>query len=125
MNLFIFKFQDTDPEDFRNEVEQNWNTWLEMYVERLNYETCDIENESDIQTFEEKRKRMMNENNPCYILRNYLAEDAIKKSENGDFSEVKLLLKALQDPYNPKAEFTRYSRKPSKSACSLRVSCSS
>lgn len=26
--------------------------------------------------------------NPCYILRNWMAQDVIKAAENGDFSEV-------------------------------------
>lgn len=48
---------------------------------------------------------MMNQNNPRYILRNYLVQIAIKKAEQGDYSEIHRLIKLLQDPYDGKGEF--------------------
>lgn len=42
---------------------------------------------------------VMHTNNPKYILRNYMAQNAIEAAENGDFSEVQRVLKLLEAPY--------------------------
>ena len=109
-----------------NEIKESWNSWLKLYIERLNYEVQNVkDNKDELIKLDLRRKQVMNENNPCYVLRNYLAEEAIKKAENGDFSEARKLLSALENPYSERIEFENYTRKPSKSACKLRVSCSS
>ena len=38
--------------------------------------------------------------NPAVVLRNHLAETAIRAAEGGDFSEVQRLLKVLSAPYD-------------------------
>lgn len=48
----------------------------------------EIESISDADTWNTDRVRVMNSNNPKYILRNYIAQNAIEAAENGDFSEV-------------------------------------
>jgi len=65
--------------------------------------------------------------NPRYVLRNWMAESAIKKAEKDDFSEVQFLLKVLQSPYtiNEEAEKKGYADPPPKWACTISVSCSS
>src|ERR1700733_2395471 len=120
-------FQELDSAQLNDETKQLWNSWLKIYIERLNHEVAHIKdaNQEELGELNEKRKSTMNENNPCYILRNYLAEEAIKKAEQGDFSEAKQLLAALENPFSERAEFEPYTRKPPKSACKLRVSCSS
>jgi len=82
-------------------------------------------NEKELHELDKKRKSTMNESNPRYVLRNYLAEEAIQKAEVGDFSEVKQLLAALERPFEENSSFDHYTRRPTKSACHLRVSCSS
>ena len=37
--------------------------------------------------------------NPKFVLRNYIMEEAIKKAENEDFSEVEKLLKIVLNPF--------------------------
>ena len=109
-----------------SEIKELWDSWLKMYIDRLNHEVSDIEgNQSELQNLDEQRKKVMNQTNPRYVLRNYLAEDAIQKAEAGDMTEAKQLLDALQDPYSERPQFDHYTAKPSRSACKLRMSCSS
>jgi uncharacterized protein YdiU (UPF0061 family) len=71
------------------------------------------------------RSRAMLQTNPKYILRNYMAQAAIEKAEQGDYSEVNLLLEVLQNPFeeHPKAE--HYAGLPPDWAEAISVSCSS
>ena len=48
----------------------------------------------------EQRAALMNKVNPKYVLRNYLAQQAIDKSEQGDHSMVNELLEVLRHPYD-------------------------
>jgi serine/tyrosine/threonine adenylyltransferase len=64
--------------------------------------------------------------NPKYILRNHLAEVAIRKArDEHDFSEVSTLLALLEHPYNEQPEFEAYAALPPAWAAHLEVSCSS
>jgi len=46
--------------------------------------------------------------NPRYILRNWVAQAAIEKAEQDDFSEVQFLLKLLQNPFRkPKSDYLK------------------
>ena len=67
--------------------------------------------------------------NPWIVLRNHLAEEAIRASQAGDRSEVARLLKALQRPFDEDAaraaEHARYAGFPPDWAQHLEVSCSS
>ena len=67
--------------------------------------------------------------NPWIVLRNHLAEEAIRASQAGDHSEVARLLKALQQPFDEDAaraaEHARYAGFPPDWAQHLEVSCSS
>ncbi|MFT5482650.1 MAG: hypothetical protein ACI9GW_001301 [Halieaceae bacterium] len=63
--------------------------WLHRYGERL------TENSST----EYERKEMMDKVNPKYVLRNYLAQLAIDKVEQGDTSLLQELFEVLKNPY--------------------------
>ena len=63
--------------------------WLETYLQRLNRET----------RTDAERASAMNRVNPLYVLRNYLAQQAIDKSEQGDHTMVLELLEVLKQPY--------------------------
>uniref|UniRef100_A0A8C7S444 Selenoprotein O n=1 Tax=Oncorhynchus mykiss TaxID=8022 RepID=A0A8C7S444_ONCMY len=65
--------------------------------------------------------------NPRYVLRNWMAESAIRKAEGNDFSEVELLQRILAQPYltQDAAEEAGYAAQPPWWAQGLNVSCSS
>ena len=92
-----------------------FDSWAVDYLRRL--ETQPL---SDSQ-----RCQAMQQVNPLYILRNYMAQTAIEAAEGGDYSELELLLKILNNPFvsNPEAE--KYAGLPPDWASSISVSCSS
>jgi serine/tyrosine/threonine adenylyltransferase len=70
----------------------------------------------------------MRQVNPKYILRNHLAEAAIRQAREGDFAEVNRLLKVLQRPFDEQSEQPESEADagfPPDWAQHLEVSCSS
>lgn len=67
----------------------------------------------------------MNGVNPLYVLRNHLAEEAIRAAKAGDASEIDTLLKLLRNPYVEQPGHERYAGLPPDWAGSIEVSCSS
>jgi len=63
--------------------------------------------------------------NPKYVLRNHLAQVAIAQAEQGDFSEVDILLTLLQSPYDEHPGFESRAQLPPDWAAHLQLSCSS
>jgi len=73
-----------------------------------------------------ERARAMRQLNPKYILRNHLAEVAIRRAaDHRDYSEVRRLYELLSSPYNEQPEFDEYARVPPEWARQIEVSCSS
>lgn len=94
-------------------------TWLQNYGRRVRSSGVD----------HEQRHSRMNAVNPKYVLRNYLAQLAIDKSEQGDHSMVKELLEVLSKPYEEQKGMERYAEKRpewarNRAGCSM-LSCSS
>jgi uncharacterized protein YdiU (UPF0061 family) len=71
------------------------------------------------------RAAAMNAVNPKYVLRNHLAEQAIRQARQKDFSEVARLLEILRQPFDEQPEAEAYAALPPDWASSLEVSCSS
>ena len=67
----------------------------------------------------------MNGVNPLYVLRNHLAEEAIRAAKSGDASEIDTLMKLLRNPYVAQPGHERYAGLPPDWAGSIEVSCSS
>ncbi len=72
-----------------------------------------------------QRALAMNAANPKFILRNHLAQEAIHRAEQGDFSETARLLKVLQRPFDEQPEHAAYADFPPDWAQHIEVSCSS
>ena len=97
-----------------------FKNFVRMYVERLAKEDINEENDSE-------RMEHMQNANPRYILRQWMAQSAILKAENDDFSEVQSLLKVLSSPFKTQkeAESAGYANPVPGWSKDLVVSCSS
>ena len=93
----------------------DFDHWSGDYNERLRNETLD----------EELRERNMRAVNPKYILRNYMAQEAIDAAQQGNYDLTRHLLMILQTPFDEHPEFERYAASPPDWAAALSVSCSS
>jgi uncharacterized protein YdiU (UPF0061 family) len=71
------------------------------------------------------RAAAMHRVNPKIVLRNHLAEAAIRQAQQGDFSEIERLAKALLRPFDELPEHEIYAGFPPDWAQHLEVSCSS
>lgn len=91
------------------------DAWLADYRQRLRAEN----------SIDAERKHAMDQVNPKYVLRNYLAQIAIDKASNKDFSEVEHLLQLLQHPFDEQPEHEAYAALPPDWAAGIEVSCSS
>ncbi|KAK2517008.1 hypothetical protein Q9966_014787 [Columba livia] len=96
------KLQQLTADDLLSRNKRHWKEWLEKYRVRLQKE---IESVSDADAWNADRVKVMNSNNPKYILRNYIAQNAIEAAENGDFSEVRNVLKLLENPFQEAESF--------------------
>ncbi|HEU4852537.1 MAG TPA: YdiU family protein [Telluria sp.] len=92
-----------------------FDAWAVRYRERLRRE----------HSVDSVRKAAMDEVNPKYVLRNYLAQVAIQKAQQKDFSEVARLLAVLENPFDEQPENEQYAALPPDWASGLEVSCSS
>jgi uncharacterized protein YdiU (UPF0061 family) len=92
-----------------------FDAWTDKYRERLNSESRD----------DAARKQAMDVVNPKYVLRNYLAQAAIEKAQQKDFSMVNDLLTVLHSPFDEHPEFAAWAAEPPIWADEISVSCSS
>lgn len=102
-----------------NDYIEEMTNWLSDYSVRR--ERDDIDNHT--------RFNNMNAVNPIYVFRNYLAQQAIDKAEQGDMSMIDELLEVLKTPYTEQSDKQHLSAKRpewarTKVGCSM-LSCSS
>lgn len=107
------------PEQLTAEYKAQLCAWLRAYGERVQHAGI----------ADAVRKARMNAVNPKYVLRNYLAQLAIDKAEQGDFSMLEDLLACLQKPYDEQPEYQIFAEKRpdwarQRPGCSM-LSCSS
>jgi uncharacterized protein YdiU (UPF0061 family) len=94
-------------------------TWLRSYAARVRLEGARAD----------ERRNRMNVANPKYVLRNYLAQEAIDALAAGDATVMERLMKVLERPYDAQPEHEALAdRRPewarNKPGCSA-LSCSS
>jgi protein adenylyltransferase len=89
--------------------------WLERYALRLRAEG----------SVDAQRSERMRRINPKYVLRNWLAQEAIEEAEAGQFGLIEELRRLFADPYEEHPGMERFAEPPSAKAREIAVSCSS
>lgn len=105
-------------ENFQS-FEKDWSNWLQNYAKQIIDENKDLA----------ERISAMNKINPKYVLRNYMAQLAIDKADEGDYSLVSELYELLKKPYDEQPEMEKwFVKRPdwakNRVGCSM-LSCSS
>ena len=92
-----------------------FDAWALRYARRLQAEG----------SVDAERAQRMRGVNPLYVLRNHLAETAIRRAQDGDDSEVRRLHRVLQTPFDEQVGCEADADFPPSWAQSIEVSCSS
>jgi uncharacterized protein YdiU (UPF0061 family) len=105
--------------DRRAAVMSALQAWLQQYAARVRDDVLDAAS----------RQQRMAAANPLYVLRNWLAQEAIEQAEQGDLGAVHALLEVLRHPYAQQPGRDHYAGKRpewarDKAGCSM-LSCSS
>jgi uncharacterized protein YdiU (UPF0061 family) len=90
-------------------------SWIVSFLERHAKETLS----------KDKRLELMNQFNPKFILRNYMAQEAIEAAEVNDFSKLETLMIVMTQPFEKLIEHQKFANKSPMWAKDLEISCSS
>lgn len=92
---------------------ESFNAWALQYSERIAHVDIGL------------RADLMLKNNPKFVLRNHLGEEAIRAAKLKDFSGVDTLLTLLQSPFDEHPGHDSFAGFPPDWAASIEISCSS
>ncbi|WP_417585239.1 protein adenylyltransferase SelO [Nitrincola sp.] len=93
----------------------DWAQWFQTYQQRVTQEHAS----GPI------RHQQMRSVNPYYLLRNYMAEEAIREATQGDYRLVNQLLPILRHPCEQHAAAERFMASPPDWAAAICLTCSS
>ena len=104
-------------DDFNTDVEAGFMQWIKLWQQRVSEEDPKL------------RIKTMNTTNPEYVLRNYLALNAIDAAEKGDFTVMEDIMRVLRTPYDEQPDAAQYAvRRPAwattRPGCTM-LTCSS
>jgi len=107
------------PDQVVGETKTRYANWIRAYLDRVEKDG----------TQDAVRRERMNRVNPKFVLRNYIAQLAIDKSEAGDHTLINELLEILRHPYDEQPEKAEFAQKRPewarhRAGCSM-LSCSS
>lgn len=85
-------------EAITSQIKDSWLYWFTQYLTRLQQEDTNDTN----------RKVAMNNVNPKYVLRNYMAQVAIEAAEKEDYSILEELHVLLKNPYQEQDSFEKW-----------------
>lgn len=77
------------PDSVGSDLRQRWGAWSKTYSQRVLRDGVP----------NQERSERMKAVNPKYVLRNYLAQNAIVAAEKGDLSVMDRLMRVLKTPY--------------------------
>ena len=90
-------------------------SWIVSFQERHIKEDLSVD----------KNLTSMNQVNPKFILRNYMAQEAIDAAEDSNFSKLETLIVVLTQPFEELKEHQKFANKSPAWAQDLEISCSS
>lgn len=106
-------------EELQKESKKEWLYWFAEYIETI----------QSLNSTDEERASQMNNINPKYVLRNYMAQLAIENAEKGKYDLIDELYQLLKKPYDEQPHYEKwFAKRPEwarhKVGCSM-LSCSS
>ena len=132
----------TEDQVKNDQFNAKWSEWLIDFTNILQQDKAEFvaaDTGDASNQWKESRLKIMKDNNPYFILRNYLIENAIKLAEAGDYSDVNRLQQLSTNPFDDnvflqdlkpedmelKPEVQKYCQIPPAWAGNLCLSCSS
>ena len=95
-----------------------FDDWKKEYLKLIDNQNID----------DGERKKIMEKNNPNFILRNYITQEVINEFENGNDKKLKEIEEIIKNPYSNNIQSKYITKRPdwakNKAGCSM-LSCSS